>query len=469
MATTTHRVSTASTSNASSYVSGSFTPALNDLLVAFVSASGTAAAAPTLTGSTGLTFTLVLSVARNASADRIYVFVANALATAVAQTVTFDCSEDAATGAVIQVASVAGVTRTGSGAVRQSASTANAAAAGTPAATFPAAALTANPTLGCVSNGASPATLTPPTNWTEANDTGYSTPTTGAEYVFRDSGFTGTTVTWGGTSATAFGVALIELDTSTPAITGTAAGTVAPVLGAASAQSLVQGAATRTLDAVLGAGQAGVLAQAQGAAVLAPVLGAGSASVTSPAITGAGAAVLGPIVGSGTAQAQVVAAGSGVLSPVLGAGSAQVPVSAQGASVLAPVVGAGTASVPISGAGAGMLDAMVGEGAVAVPVSGASSVTLDPVLGAGDAVIGSPPIIGQGSSLLSPVLGTGAATVFVRGAGGGLLGGVYGMGQGSVTSPPAPAGPFAPAPAGRTALTRPASRVARSSSSSSRR
>lgn len=215
MATVTHGIATAATTNATSYASGSFTPATNDLLVAFVRAGATTAVG-TMTSSTGITFTKVDHAVFAASAHRVYCFVANSLAANTSMTVTFDCAADAADGSVIFVARVAGMSRTGLGAVRRSAKTENGAAAGTPATTFSAAALTNNPTLGCVGNASSPAAVTPPTGWTEnaAGDTGYSTPTSGAEYAYRDSGFTGTTITWASTSATTFGVLSIELDTT---------------------------------------------------------------------------------------------------------------------------------------------------------------------------------------------------------------------------------------------------------------
>lgn len=218
---------TPSTSNTTSYASASFTPAAGDLLVVYVTASGTVAAG-TMTDSQGLGFTKITSVLKNASADTVYMFVANNLAAATAMTVTFDCTGDAATGAIIQVARVSGMTKTGASAVRQTQTTANGAAAGTPAATFASAALTGNPTLGVVGNSSSPATLTPPTGWTEREDQGYSTPTTGAEYATRDSGFTGTTITWASTSATAFGVIIAELDASAapPTVTTNFAGSI---------------------------------------------------------------------------------------------------------------------------------------------------------------------------------------------------------------------------------------------------
>ncbi|MGH6691766.1 MAG: hypothetical protein ACREF4_13930 [Gammaproteobacteria bacterium] len=217
MATCVHEISTASTTNATSYASGSFTPAAGDLLVAFVIAGATAAAG-TMTDSQALGFTKVDHAVFRTSLDRIYCFVSDAAAAASAMTVTFDCTGDAANGAVVMVASITGMSLFGASAVRQSAKQENGAAGGTPAPAFAAAALTGNPTLGANGNAANPAARTPPTNWTEQADTGYSTPTTGAEYVTRDSGFTGTTITWGNTSATAFGAFIVELDSSAPTV-----------------------------------------------------------------------------------------------------------------------------------------------------------------------------------------------------------------------------------------------------------
>lgn len=213
MASVTHRNSTASTANASSYASGSFTPAAGELLGVFVTTSATIAGG-TMIDSQGLGFSLVCKALKATSLDTLYFFVANKLAAASSMTVTFECTGDAATSANIQVWGISSMTRTGYDAVRQFKVTNNGAAAGTPAATFDASCLTGNPTLGVVGNASNPAAMTPPTNWTEQNDTGIDTPNTGSEYVSRDSGFTGTTITWGGTSATAFGVIIAEMDTS---------------------------------------------------------------------------------------------------------------------------------------------------------------------------------------------------------------------------------------------------------------
>lgn len=120
-----------------------------------------------------------------------------------------------------------GFTRVGSGAQRQSKVTNNGSAGGTPAPAFTSSALTGNVTFGVIVNASNPAGMTTPTNWTERGDVGEATPTTGLEVVTRDSGFTGTTVTWGSTSATSFGAIIVELDTSAATSTFGASNTLA--------------------------------------------------------------------------------------------------------------------------------------------------------------------------------------------------------------------------------------------------
>jgi hypothetical protein len=214
VAAVTHRVATTSTSNVATYASGSFTPANGELLVALVVASGTVDAGD-MTDSIGGTWTKITSALNQASADTIYVFVRTALiGTGVSMTVTFDCTGDNATGVVIFVAGVSGMAKVGAAAVRQSDITENTGAGTTPSITFPAVCLTTNPTIVVIGNATNPAGCTPPTNWTELGDTGHATPDRGGEYAHRDSGFTGTTITWGAASPSAWGAIGIELDTS---------------------------------------------------------------------------------------------------------------------------------------------------------------------------------------------------------------------------------------------------------------
>jgi hypothetical protein len=212
--TCTPRVGTASTTDGTSYASGNFTPAVNDLLVVFVVASDSVQATAALSNSAGLNFTQFKRATFNTSADSIYGFVSDGLVTsATSQTVTFTTS-DPATGTVIFVSSVAGMSRTGLSAILQSAQQDNGAASGTPAPAFSLPVFAGNPALGVIGNRSNPANMAPPTGWTEAADAGYATPTTGGEYVFRNSGLTGKTITWGGISDTAFGAMIVELDAS---------------------------------------------------------------------------------------------------------------------------------------------------------------------------------------------------------------------------------------------------------------
>jgi hypothetical protein len=57
---------------------------------------------------------------------------------------------------------------------------------------------------------------TPNASWTEVVDASQSTPTTGYYVQTRDSGFTGTSLTFGNSAVGANGSLLIELDASAP-------------------------------------------------------------------------------------------------------------------------------------------------------------------------------------------------------------------------------------------------------------
>jgi len=188
------------------------TPAVGDLLLVFVNVSANTNDAPTCSDDQGGTYTLVSVAPRGASAHRLACFVRDALMTNTTSTVITAETGSNSAGSVVAVA-VTGMARTGAEAIRQSAKEDNA-AAGTPAPAFPAAALTANLTLGAVGNADNPAGITHPADWLEREDTGQANPSTGLEVVTRDSGFTGTTVTWGGASATDFASMIVELDDS---------------------------------------------------------------------------------------------------------------------------------------------------------------------------------------------------------------------------------------------------------------
>jgi hypothetical protein len=129
MATISHRVITASTTDGTSFTTSSFTPSADRLLVVFVVASDTVAVGACSDSVDGA-MTLVGSTTKNSGADTIYCFVGAALTASTARTITFTCTGDAASGAVIEVAEVAGISRVSSAAIRQFAVQANQAGGG---------------------------------------------------------------------------------------------------------------------------------------------------------------------------------------------------------------------------------------------------------------------------------------------------------------------------------------------------
>ena len=195
---------------------------LSDLLVVVCATSGVTTA-PTVTddNSSG-TYANITGALNNTSVDKMWLFVRTALVPATLSTIITMTSGGADTGGGLVVYRLTGMSRTGASAVRQSAIQQNIAAA-TPAPVFGSAALTGNSCIGAVLNLTNPATMTPTASpvWTEKHDLGYITPTTGLETQTIDSGFTGTTVTWGSASATQFGSLIAEMDSSAVAVTVT--------------------------------------------------------------------------------------------------------------------------------------------------------------------------------------------------------------------------------------------------------
>lgn len=192
--TITPVTATISSADAESYVSDAFTPAAGDLLVVIVQGRSTAAAA-TLTSSVGGdTFTRAYS--RSISIGTTYVFIADQLASNVSQTLTFDCTGDAAVACVIKIFRITDITRLGSAALRQSAG--SSLSAGTdPTVTFSSAPLTTNPIILAVDMGDGTAGLAAPAGFSTANEDVTTSPqgTLGTCYV--TGGVTSTTINWG--------------------------------------------------------------------------------------------------------------------------------------------------------------------------------------------------------------------------------------------------------------------------------
>lgn len=224
MATATLGDSLSDTTNTTAYTSNSFTPAAGDLLVLFAHQSGAVSSVFTITDSQSGTWTKVgntITRSSTATAGGCWIRDSTVSATAMTVTITYGTS---GTGNIMFVWRIAGMSKTGATAARQTANQNNQASGGTPAPAFAVSADTNNVTLGVVFNATNPAGLTPPTSWTEpatpAGDIGHGTPAAGGETVNRDSGFTGTTITWGSTSASVFCDFILELDTSSASAPG---------------------------------------------------------------------------------------------------------------------------------------------------------------------------------------------------------------------------------------------------------
>ena len=219
MAAVTNLISTSTSANATTYSTNAFTPAASSLLFAFVAASGTAATAPYLEISTQdwKRFTLVTTTVWSASANSLYAFIANGpVSTASAMKAFFNCSQDAATGAIIQIGQITGMSRVGMTAIRQIATVdSNSAASTFPTATFAVSTLTANACIAGVGYSSSIAQCQPMTGWVEGADTGYTTPSTALECMYRNSGTTSTTVSTAAAVSSVNCMIAFELNTST--------------------------------------------------------------------------------------------------------------------------------------------------------------------------------------------------------------------------------------------------------------
>ena len=199
------------------------TPAVNDLIVIITGATSTGSAdettAPTDNNSSG-TYSKVVVGQSGSNLGRAIGWVRTArIVSAVSTVFTYNPLVGTNTGGGLQVLKVTGMLRSGLAAIRQFASQNSQTAGTTPAPILGVAVNTANPVIGAVMNASNPAALTPRSSpaYTERTDVGYATPTTGLETMSIDSGETGTTITWGGTSPTLFGDIVMELTVAAPA------------------------------------------------------------------------------------------------------------------------------------------------------------------------------------------------------------------------------------------------------------
>jgi hypothetical protein len=138
--------------------------------------------------------------------------VRNALVGSASST-TFTVTNTGDTGGGLTVLRFSGMSRVGVDAVLQnigqSTQTEN-----PPSIAFGAATNTNNPIILAVMGEDNPPALTPPTGFTEADDTGWGSPTTGIEVCWDDAGNTASSYAWTGGALTDHNEIAIELDTS---------------------------------------------------------------------------------------------------------------------------------------------------------------------------------------------------------------------------------------------------------------
>lgn len=164
---------------------------------------------PTCSDNNGGTYTLITAVAYNSGADTFSVFSRDQKTiNTVSTTVTVDIGAN--TNAEAAVVACTFVYHVGSAALRSSGSTENIALGATPAATLNQSALTGNVTIAALGYDGGGA-ITPPPSWTERKEVNQSLGAS-VEIATRDSGFTGTTITWGNTAPGPAAAFVMEID-----------------------------------------------------------------------------------------------------------------------------------------------------------------------------------------------------------------------------------------------------------------
>jgi hypothetical protein len=216
---------TATFSTASGTKTVTATPAVGDLIIIVTANSGstTTTAAPTDNNSSG-TYTVVNTSVKATSADTMQVWVRNALIASASSTV-FTQAPGTTTGGGLVVLKIPNASVAGSSAIIRSAIQSNQATSTTPAPVLGATPSSDSAIVTAVFNASNTASVTVRSGYTSRADLGYNTPTSGLIVATRDSGETSATITWGGTSGSAFGSIAVEVSgaiahSSSGAITG---------------------------------------------------------------------------------------------------------------------------------------------------------------------------------------------------------------------------------------------------------
>jgi hypothetical protein len=198
------------------------TPAVGDLIVVISGQSGWASGEVTTitdNNSDGLgTYTRLGDATTPLSqgggtGGALWISVRNSLIGSASSTVFTATQTGTSTGGGLTVLRFSGMARVGSQAIKQSIGESSA-TENPPTITFGATTLTGNPVILACMGEDNPLAITPPTGFTEADDTGWATPTAGIEVCWDDSGNTATLFSWSGGATTDHNEVGLELDTS---------------------------------------------------------------------------------------------------------------------------------------------------------------------------------------------------------------------------------------------------------------
>ncbi|MEQ9607023.1 MAG: hypothetical protein RLN99_05085 [Kiloniellaceae bacterium] len=211
MAEISSAVTTASTSNATAYVSDPFTPAAGDLLVVFVEAAVTVDAGGLASSVAGKTFSKIGDARFQPNNNTLYAFIADQFASAEEQTVEFSCAGDSANGCVILGVRIAGMSNSGMAAIRQFAAISEQEAATTPAVPLAAGCLAVNPVLGALAQSSSGA-VDPPAGWPPLGSGSYNSPSRRLTACGVDEDFDDDTVLWSSDPDAGYAAFVVEFD-----------------------------------------------------------------------------------------------------------------------------------------------------------------------------------------------------------------------------------------------------------------
>jgi hypothetical protein len=234
-----------STTNSAKYATAAFTPSTGELLVVAIGVAGRTDASADLKDSNGDTYTLVGTYQKD-STSQAYLYVGNFAEAGVAKTLSASFGATA-TGLLLHIWRVEGMSQFGAAAVLQSKFTNSGTSGTTPRATLGAACTTTNIIIGGVHQNST--TVADPAGWTAGASTSHNTPATRYQSSYRTSGETNSLIAWSGTAASVWSAFVVELDTSAggPATrTASMSATDAPDTFSASSYVVVSGRMSAT-------------------------------------------------------------------------------------------------------------------------------------------------------------------------------------------------------------------------------